>query len=92
MISVPIHRLTEAGDPAVDAPAAAYTHFAHPYDHFVTLISHVHPGFVICDAVRKLAWYSLRTRALAVLYPDHNPIIDIIQAIWHAWTEEVKDT
>jgi hypothetical protein len=39
-----------------------------------------------------LAWYSLQTRALAVLYPDHNPIIDIIQAIWHAWTEEVKDT
>ena len=85
MIFVPIHRqnsLPTEGSPPVD-----FTLYTHPYHNFPTIISHVHPRFVLCNTGSKVenahkVWLNqgVRKQDLAKAFN-----------IWLAWSRRVSD-
>ena len=50
MRNVPIHRRDET----LQISSSAFNKFVYPFEGFPTIVSHVHPRFVICNAALKI--------------------------------------
>ena len=85
MIFVPIHRqnsLPTEGSPPVD-----FTLYTHPYHNFPTIISHVHPRFVLCNTGSKVKNAHKDWLKQGVWKQDLSKAADI----WLSWSRRVSD-
>lgn len=83
MLLVPIHR--QHSPPIQGKPPVDFTLHSHPYPEFPTIVSHVHPRFVLCNAGAKVV------EDFEVWAKQGVPesVIRKVACIWTAWTKEV---
>jgi len=81
MLLVPIHRQNSLPTDE-DTPPVDFTLYTHPYYDFPTIVSHVHPRFVICNTGAKL---------MSPTWPDDVGTHDMMMIlnIWKAWSQVV---
>ena len=79
---VPIHRQNSLPTDE-DSPPLDFTLYTHPYHDFPTIVSHVHPRFVICNAGAKLM--SPTVWPVDVRADDMMKIVNI----WKTWSRVV---
>ena len=63
-------------------PLHATSFIPHPYHDFPTIVSHVHPRFVICNSGSKLEADVFKWQ---MQYKAHQDDLAKVQAIWNSW-------
>jgi len=86
MLCVPIHRQNSL--PIEGAPPVDFTLYSYPYHNFPTIVSHVHPRFVLCNAGLKIVQDYDTWEKQAVRNDDIANVFDI----WTAWCKQVRPT
>lgn len=90
MFGVPIHRQSfPPPPPPASAPASDFTYYAYPYHDFPTIISHVHPRFIICNTAAKLEGDLTNWLEFGAHIPNYAVVLARIQDIWIAWKTAV---
>lgn len=83
MLEVPIHRQKFPPPQQPLRPSACdFTYYPHPYHDFPTIVSHVHPRFVICNSGSKLEADVFKWQ---MQYEVHKDDLAKVQAIWNLW-------
>jgi len=78
MGNVPIHRRDET----LPISPSAFEKFVYPFEGFPTIVSHVHPRFVICNAALKFG----DTEALyAFAGAEHGELYDALLKVTHIY-------
>jgi hypothetical protein len=83
MLLVPIHRQNSL--PIEGTPPVDFTLHSHPYHDFPTIVSHVHPRFVLCNAGPKILQDYDVWKEQGVRKEDMPKVSDI----WLAWSKTV---
>ena len=86
MLLVPIHRQNSL--PIEGTPPADFTLHSHPYHDFPTIVSHVHPRFVLCNTGAKVLQHFRVWSKQGVRKQDMTKVADI----WLAWSMVVDRT
>ena len=83
MSEIPIHRQTFPSSQQSLRPSACdFTYYPYPYHGFPTIVSHVHPRFVICNSGSKLEADVFQWQ---FQYEAHKYDLAKVQAIWNSW-------
>ena len=84
MLEIPIHRQkSPPPDPPMPPPAESFTYCPHPYHNLPTIVSRVHPRFIICNSGSKLQddldpWQQKGDETI-------NRGLRRVHAIWNSW-------
>jgi hypothetical protein len=83
MLEIPIHRQKFPPPQQPLRPSACdFTYYPHPYYDFPSIVSHVHPRFVICNSGSKLEADVFKWQTQ---YEAHKDDLAKVQAIWNSW-------
>ena len=86
MRMIPIHR-QKFPPPGPPMPPLAddFTHYPYPYHDFPTIVSHVHPRFIICNSGSKLDSAKEIYKWLKKYEIGTRDDLAKVQDIWNAW-------
>lgn len=83
MRQVAIHRRAQSIE---ISSASAFKTYVYPYEDFPTIVSHVHPRFVICNSGQKLKGYD-KIVAFAKGDAQLGQRLTTVSRLYHHWTK-----